>query len=211
MHLFIVNMFWLISLFLQRPHGTIYRIVQRILFCILEFKMRQYPDIRVGRQETGRKKKTKSNEILLKMSVGVSWENNFSFSHCSGWKELLTERGLEQIQAKNKPTSQVQRTCFCMTCNLWLCLYFKWLKNQRRVVLYDSWILYGIQILVFTKKSFIGTPPPPLVNIMLLATFKPQSQRWVFAAEAAWHANPKVSAIWPFTEKPCQPLSQGIC
>ena len=193
MHLFIVNMFGLISLFLQRPHGTVYWIVQRILFCILEFKMRQYPDIRVGRQETGRKK-SKSNEILLKMSVGVSWEKNFSFSHCSSWRELLTERGLEQIQAKTNPQAKSRQPVFVwpVTCDF---LYFKWLKNQRRVVLYDSWILYGIQILVFIKKSFIGTPPPPLVNIMLLATFKPQSQRWVFAAEAAWHVKPSVCCL----------------
>lgn len=36
--------------------------------------MRQYPDIRVGRQETGRKKK---KWILLEMSVGVSLVKNF--------------------------------------------------------------------------------------------------------------------------------------
>lgn len=107
MHLFIVNMFWLISLFLQRPHGTIYRIVQRILFCILEFKMRQYPDIRVGRQETGRKKNKKQWDIAENVSRSKLGKE-FSISHCSSWKELLTERGLEQIQAKNKPTSQVQ-------------------------------------------------------------------------------------------------------
>lgn len=67
-------MFWFISLFLQRPHSTVYRIVKRILFCILEFKMRQYPDIRVGRQETGRKN---NNVTLLEMSEGVSWVKNF--------------------------------------------------------------------------------------------------------------------------------------
>ena len=49
-------------------------------------------------------------------------------------------------------------------------------KIKRRIVLYDSWILYGIQILVFIKKCFIGTPPPPLVNIMPLATFKPVAE-----------------------------------
>lgn len=36
--------------------------------------MRQYPDIRVGRQETGRKN---NNVTLLEMSEGVSWVKNF--------------------------------------------------------------------------------------------------------------------------------------
>ena len=51
--------------------------------------MRQYPDIRVGRQETGSKKKTKSNEILLKMSVGVSWEKNFLSATVPAEKNFL--------------------------------------------------------------------------------------------------------------------------
>lgn len=60
-------------------------------FVYLEFKMRQYPDIRVERQETGRKKKKQKNQkknnnrTLLEISVGVSWEKNFSISYCSSW------------------------------------------------------------------------------------------------------------------------------
>lgn len=81
MPLFIVNMLCFISLFPQRPLSTVYRIVTRILFCSLEFKTRQYPDIRVGRQETGRKKKkthtTTHNGTLLEISVGVGGVKNF--------------------------------------------------------------------------------------------------------------------------------------
>lgn len=74
-------MSWFISLFPQRPRGTVYRIVKRMHFGILEFKMRQCPDIRIERQETGRKKKKTFTRNVRRSKVG----EEFYINYCSGW------------------------------------------------------------------------------------------------------------------------------
>lgn len=71
--------------------------------------MRQYPDIRVGRQETGRKTHTHTythttthNGTLLEMSAGVSRVKNFlltgtNFLEKEGWSRYTGKKKTQTV------------------------------------------------------------------------------------------------------------------
>ena len=78
---------------------------------------------------------------------------------------------------------------------------FKWLKKiKRRIILWGTWKLYDIQILVSPphKKGFIGTQLLSFFNILSKAAF---ALFW-----QSWPAKPETFAVWAFTEKVCQLL-----
>lgn len=85
--LFLIYLFLLVGLFPQRHHGILYRIVLRIPFCSLEFKMTEFPDNWVRKAGD---RNTKTREGNLPGNVRRDeLDTNFSINYYSSWNKPL--------------------------------------------------------------------------------------------------------------------------
>ena len=66
-------------------------------------------------------------------------------------------------------------------------------------------LVWGCLFIYLCKSSFIGTQPCPLFQILAMTAFPLQLQTGVVETNHTT-CKPKTFAIWPFTEKVCQPL-----